>query len=250
MITKIMLKDNIKKYLINLLSIMLILTFFIYAQIYSKKIGLFNNYEILVQGNKFVLKDDIKNSIESYLLPNYFSINLEEIKASISTLEFVEIAQASLIFPNKLIINIIEREPIALVTIENKNYFIDKHAILLSAKGNSINYFPVPIVNIKNTINYDTDLTIKIANIFQLLLSDYKLFYNQLSEVIIDENKWTFYSDSKTKIFASSKNLSNQINILKAFESTVYPKRKLADYSYIDLRIPEQIIVKEKNIKG
>ena len=212
MITKIMLKDNIKKYLINLLSIMLILTFFIYAQIYSKKIGLFNNYEILVQGNKFVLKDDIKNSIESYLLPNYFSINLEEIKASISTLEFVEIAQASLIFPNKLIINIIEREPIALVTIENKNYFIDKHAILLSAKGNSINYFPVPIVNIKNTINYDTDLTIKIANIFQLLLSDYKLFYNQLSEVIIDENKWTFYSDSKTKIFASSKDLSNQIN--------------------------------------
>ena len=90
----------------------------------------------------------------------------------------------------------------------------------------------------------------EIANIFQILLSDYQLFYNQLSEVIIDENKLTFYSDSKTKIFASSKNLSNQINILKAFESTVYPKRKLADYSYIDLRIPEQIIVKEKNIKG
>ena len=239
-----------KKYLTNLFSITLIITFFITVQIYSKKIGLFNKYEILVQGNKFVLKNDIKESIESYLLPNYFSINLEEIKTSINTLEFVELTQLSLIFPNKLIINIVEREPIALITLDKQNYFIDKDALLLSAEKKSINYFPVPIINIKDTINYDTNLTVEIANIFQLLLSDYQLFYNQLSEVIIDENKWIFYSDSKTKIFASSKDLSNQINILKAFESTVYPKRKLADYSYIDLRIPEQIIVKEKNIKG
>ena len=243
-------KNNFKKYLTNFLSIISIIIFFITVQTYSKKIGLFDKYEILVQGNKFVLKDDIKSSIESYLLPNYFSINLEEIKTSINTLEFVEHTQLSLIFPNKLIINIIEREPIALITLENQNYFIDKDAILLSAEKKSINYFPVPIVNVKNHINYDKDLTIEIANIFQILLSNYQLFYNQLSEVIIDENKLTFYSDSKTKIFASSKNLSNQINILKAFESTVYPKRKLGDYSYIDLRIPEQIIVKEKNIKG
>jgi len=245
-----MLENNMKKYLTNLFSITLIITFFITVQIYSKKIGLFNKYEILVQGNKFVLKDDIKKSIESYLLPNYFSINLEEIKTSINTLEFVELTQLSLIFPNKLIINIVEREPIALITLDKQNYFIDKDALLLSAEKKSINYFPVPIINIKDTINYDTNLTVEIANIFQLLLSDYQLFYNQLSEVIIDENKWIFYSDSKTKIFASSKDLSNQINILKAFESTVYPKRKLADYSYIDLRIPEQIIVKEKNTKG
>ena len=245
-----MLDNNMKKYLTNLFSITLIITFFITVQIYTKKIGLFNKYEILVQGNKFVLKDDIKKSIESYLLPNYFSINLEEIKTSINTLEFVELTQLSLIFPNKLIINIVEREPIALITLDKQNYFIDKDALLLSAEKKSINYFPVPIINIKDTINYDTNLTVEIANIFQLLLSDYQLFYNQLSEVIIDENKWIFYSDSKTKIFASSKDLSNQINILKAFESTVYPKRKLADYSYIDLRIPEQIIVKEKNIKG
>ena len=243
-------KNNFKKYLINLLSIISIIIFFITVQTYSKKIGLFDKYEILVQGNKFVLKDDIKSCIQSYLLPNYFSINLEEIKTSINTLEFVELTQLSLIFPNKLIINIIEREPIALITLENQNYFIDKDAILLSAEKKSINYFPVPIVNVKNPINYDKDSTIEIANIFQILLSDYQLFYNQLSEVIIDENKLTFYSDSKTKIFASSKNLSDQINILKAFESTVYPKRKLEDYSYIDLRIPEQIIVKEKNIKG
>jgi len=44
--------------------------------------------------------------------------------------------------------------------------------------------------------------------------------------------------------------LINQINILKNFENTVYPVRNLQDYLYIDLRIKNQVIVKEKHLKS
>ena len=39
-------------------------------------------------------------------------------------------------------------------------------------------------------------------------------------------------------------------NILKYFEKTVHPLRDLQHYSYIDLRIKDQVIVKEKYRKG
>ena len=34
--------------------------------------------------------------------------------------------------------------------------------------------------------------------------------------------------------------------ILKNFERTVYPNRNLFDYTYIDLRIEDKVVVKEK----
>ncbi len=244
----------LKKYIIifslNLLKLSLVAIFLISVFFYSKKIGMFNDYEILIQGNKFVSKNEIKDNISNHLLNNYFSIDLYEIKNNINEINFIEFSNVSRVFPNKLIINVIERKPLALITLYNDNYFIFNDTSILSAKESSINYFPVPIVNINETEEYDEKLNGKIVNVFQLLLSDYPLFYKQLSEVIIDKNKWTFFSDSKTKIFTSASEVSNQIYILKAFESTVFPIRKLSDYSYIDLRISKQIIVKEKNTKG
>ena len=127
---------------------------------------------------------------------------------------------------------------------------MDDNGILLPADGRSINFFPVPIITISNEIENSDGITGDIAGVFQFLLNDYPLFYDNLSEVIIGEEKWTFYSDSKTQIFTKSENLFNQLNILKNFEKTVYPNRRLDDYSYIDLRIEEQIVVKEKYKKG
>ena len=59
-----------------------------------------------------------------------------------------------------------------------------------------------------------------------------------------------FHSDNNTKIYAHASYLTNQLNILKDFEKTVYPIRDLKDYRYIDLRIKDQVIVKEKYRKG
>ena len=69
-------------------------------------------------------------------------------------------------------------------------------------------------------------------------------------QIIIKFGIWEFHSDDNTKIYAYEANLINQINILQEFEKTIYPIRNLYDYSYIDLRTKNQVIVKEKYGKG
>ena len=68
--------------------------------------------------------------------------------------------------------------------------------------------------------------------------------------ITINNNYWVFYSNSKTKFYANTENLIYELNILKKFENTIYPKKYFADYNYIDLRIENQIIVKEKYHKS
>jgi len=127
---------------------------------------------------------------------------------------------------------------------------MDKEGLLLPAKGKAISFYPVPIINISKDMNYNSGLTDEIADLFKFLLKDYPQFYDQLSEVIISDENWTFYSDSKTRIFTTANDLQSQLNILKYFEKTVYPSRQLGDYSYIDLRVTKQVVVKEKYQKG
>ena len=102
----------------------------------------------------------------------------------------------------------------------------------------------------EDLIDFNSGLTDEIADLFKFLLKDYSQFYDQLSEIIISDEYWTFYSDSKTRIFTTANDLQSQLYTLKYFEKTVYPGRQLGDYSYIDLRVTKQVVVKEKYQKG
>ena len=217
---------------------------------YSIHIGLFENFEVQIKGNQFVSTSRIQEQLTPYMTQSLLSLNLDDMQDGLSSLDFIETAQISQLLPNILMIQIIENQPILLITIENENFLMDDNGILLPADGASISFFPVPIITISNEIENAGEITGDIAGVFQYLLNDYPLFYDNLSEVIIDEEKWAFYSDSKTRVITKSENLFNQLNILKNFEKTVYPNRQLDDYSYIDLRIEEQIVVKEKYRKG
>ena len=217
---------------------------------YSIHIGLFENFEIQIKGNQFVNTSRIQEQLTPYMNQSLLSLNLDDIQDGLSSLDFIKTIQISRLLPNILMIQIVESQPILLITIENENFLMDDNGILVPADVAAISFFPVPIITISNKIENTGGITGDILELFQFLLTDYPLFYDNLSEVIIGEEKWTFYSDSKTRVFTNSENLFNQLNILKNFEKTVYPNRRLGDYSYIDLRIEEQIVVKEKYRKG
>ena len=228
-----------------------ILIFFgILIKEYSIHIRLFENFEVQIKGNQFVNTSRIQEQLTPYMTQSLLSLNLDDMQHGLSSLDFIETAQISRLLPNILMIQIVESQPIVLITIKNENFLIDKNGILLPADGSSISFFPVPIITISNEIENADGITGYIVGVFQFLLDDYPLFYDNLSEVIIGDGKWTFYSDSKTRIFTTSDNLKSQLNVLKYFEQTVYPSRRLDDYSYIDLRVAEQVVVKEKYRKG
>lgn len=217
---------------------------------YSTHIGLFDTFTVKIKGNQFVTDAQIKKQLQPFMEESYFSIDLDELQSEISSLDYIECVQLSRILPNTVMVQVIERKPILLITLENQNFLMDKNGSLLPAQGNAISFYPVPIINFSDDMNDKTGLTDHIADVFKYLVSDYPIFYDNLSEVIIGDEKWTFFRDRKTRIFTTSDNLLLQLNILKNFEQTVYPNRILGDYSYIDLRVAEQVVVKEKYRKG
>ena len=217
---------------------------------YSIHIGLFENFEVQIKGNQFVSTSRIQEQLTPYMTQSLLSLNLDDMQDGLSSLDFIETVQISRLLPNILMIQIVESQPMMLITIENENFLMDDNCILLPADGSAISFFPVPIITISNEIESAVGITGDIAEVFQFLLNDYPLFYDNLSEVIISPDKWTFFNDSKTRIFATPENLFTQFKILKNFEITVYPNRRLDDYSYIDLRVDEQVVVKEKYRKG
>jgi len=222
----------------------------IIINVYSNHIGLFNTFEVKIKGNQFVTDPQIQKQLQPFISETYFSIKLDEIQSEISSLDYIECVQVSRILPNTVMVQIIERTPVLLITLEDENFLMDKEGLFLPAERKAINFFPVPIINISEDMEYNSELTYEIADLFKFLLNDYPQFYDQLSEVIISDEYWIFYSDSKTRIFTTANDLQSQLNILKIFEKTVYPGRQLRDYAYIDLRVAEQVVVKEKYQKG
>ena len=243
-------KKVVVKILNAIASIVFIVLFSMLINGYSNYIGLFDTFKVKIKGNQFITDAQIQKQLQPYISGTYFSIKLDEIQSEISLLDYIECVQVSRILPNTVMIQIIERTPILLITVENGNFLMDKDGLFLPAEGKAISFYPVPIINISKDKSYNSELTNEIADLFKFLLKDYQQFYDQLSEVIISDKHWTFYSDRKTRIFTTANDLQSQLNILKYFEKTVYPGKQLGDYSYIDLRVAEQVVVKEKYQKG
>ena len=222
----------------------------IFVKEYSTTIGLFNNIEVQIKGNQFVKDAQIQDQLYPQLTQSLLSLRLNEIQEDMINIDFIETVQVSRVLPHTLLIQVVERNTMLLLNINDVTFFMDVKGVILPANRSSISFFPVPIITISEGSEQDDGKTHEIAEFFQFILNDYPLFYDNLSEVIISADKWIFFNDSKTRIFATPENLITQFKILKNFEKTVYPNRRLDDYSYIDLRVDEQVVVKEKYRKG
>ena len=228
----------------------LIILLVILVKEYSTSIGLFNNIEVQIKGNQFVKDSQIQDRLYPHITQSLLSLRLNEIQEDVNNIDFIETVQVSRVLPHTLLIQVVERNPILLLSLNDVTFFMDIKGVILPANRSSISFFPVPIITISNDSDFAEGKTSEIGELFRFILNDYPTFYDNLSEVLISADKWTFFRDSKTRIYATPENLYTQLSILKNFEQTVYPNKRLGDYSYIDLRVDEQVVVKEKYRKG
>ena len=115
---------------------------------YSTHIGLFDTFTVKIKGNQFVKDAQIQKQLQPFMEETYFSIDLNELQSELSSLDYIECVQLSRILPNTVMVQVIERNPILLITLENENFLMDKNGLLLPTKGKAISYYPVPIINI------------------------------------------------------------------------------------------------------
>ena len=240
-----MIKKKAKKYKeaasnIILTLILAIITFSIYK--YSNKVNYYNINNIIISGNNFLDKNII-NRIISNKVENksIFSIDLNEIRMDINNNSFINSSNIYKVLPQSLFISVQEINPIALYEKNDQIYFIDYNNNLIEADIESINFFDVPIISQNNIRNYEYK---ESGKLIREIYDQSKLLFNDVNEVEHSNEYINIKLSDKTKIILDRKNSMKKLEILFEFLKKI--DYNISIYKYINLTIPNQIIVKEK----
>ena len=179
---------------------------------------------------------------------------IDKITRSIEGHPYVKAARVSRHYPSQIRIEVIEREPIAIVN-KNPMVLLDKDGFVLPDLGN-INKYNLPIMS---NFNAEAELyphgqraiSVKVVECISLLaqLKDqYDALYNNLSEIKMSSSNEIelILADQPTNIFLGSKNIKSRIKILKEFENELKPN-SISSFSYLDIRYDNQVIAKRRH---
>jgi len=182
-------------------------------------------------------------------------LDLRGISDLIESHPYVKAARISHQFPSTLQIEIIERQPIALLQTEPM-VMLDKDCIVLP-DVNNLGEFDLPVLT---NFNPEMDLyppgkkalSTKVQDCISWLSkiqSDYASLYNNLSEMKMSSSNEMelVLTDESTEIYLGQNDLWERITILKIFEEELGSKR-ISDFSYLDMRFENQIIAKRRRL--
>ena len=166
---------------------------------------------------------------------------------------YIEAARLSYRYPDKIIIEISERAPFAIVN-NSPMIMLDNNCFVLPNIEN-INNYSLPILS-----RYNTDpelypigkqaLSVKIKDTISWLKAlneRYPDLYHNISEITLanDDEIILILAEYPTKIMLGNENTLYKIELLKRFEETLKNKKEITDYAYLDMRYNNQVIVKE-----
>ena len=205
------------------------------------------------QGNEFLTNKSLKKILNDIEINNIHLIDLTKISTLLEKDSFIEAARVSKHFPNKLEIEIIEREPIAVINTDEP-LLIDRDGVILP-KNEIANKKLIPFLSgfnqNKNFYNLGKKTTSKKMQEAIALLKELKIrypkLYNNLSELTLNSsNEYVMILlDYPTKVNLGSKEVNNKLAIIQNFES-ILKEENLSTFASIDLRYKNQIITQEK----
>ncbi len=166
---------------------------------------------------------------------------------------FVQASRVSYRYPNKIIIELKEREAFAIIN-KDPLLILDRDCFVLPIDENFNNY-DIPILSKFNLDNNlypigGKSLSLKVQETIFWLSSLYELypdFYSSISEVLLENGDEIvlILNEYPTKVLLGDTDTMKKIEILKKFEYTIKETKKITDYAYLDIRYNNQIIAKE-----
>ena len=245
---------RIKKYFTITLVVLLVPSFFLIAKA-SIAWSIAKNDQsnkIVIYGEKILPEEDYRR----YILKNE-NIEMNLLSFYLEKHPFIKAARVSIQYPNTTRIDILEREPIAILNlkelpialIDNQGYIMpdyknrtDSSLPILSNLNPEKALYPIGkkvlSLKVKESIKY-----LKIIN------KKYPDFYKNLSELYLkdDHNLTLIINDyMPTKIFLGNQDIEHKLMILGSFVNYTKNKKNLSDYKYIDVRYHNQVIAMEK----
>tara|TARA_A100001015_G_scaffold248051_1_gene285220 strand:+ start:5656 stop:6312 length:657 start_codon:yes stop_codon:yes gene_type:complete len=186
--------------------------------------------EINFEGYNILSKKELIKTTEFLFNKNIILLNSYEINKKIPHYGFIKRLEIKKIYPDKLLIKVTEKEPIAILINDKGKFFIDKNAKLINFRETNkfqnlpivygeVKYFKILLSNLKK-INFPFELIMK-----------YHLF---------ESNRWDLVLNDKKIIKLPSKNYNEKLkNFIKNTKNSNFGK-----YNIFDYRLENQIILK------
>lgn len=224
---------------------------------YTNQTQLYNWKNTIVAGNSYIPDDKVRNLADMEPGESVLNLEISRIAGRLSAYPYIKCQKISRIFPSTIRIDIVEREPFALVKCKNETSLIDKDGVILPYDPEIFKSFSLPSIKGETEEVNISDLNSEEnSNWVQTRVQLLKEFSESLPELFsaaysigVEGNQLIFYH------FAGSTNIQldltdheEQTEKLISFYRTVEDLRRLTDYKVIDLRTPGQVIVVENNI--
>lgn len=201
-----------------------------------------------IQNNTHYEDEEIGTFIQDLMGSNIFEVNKKKIEDTITgELNWVKETELSKIFPDKVIIELIERKPYLKILYKGEYFLVDDEGVVLDKinEENSGNY--EDLILVRNAVNYNITIGEKIAKKNVLSCVEiYKFFDSELKSIIKEAKLEDNISgdivfctnDKKEIIFGDSSDIAKKVEILKEL------LKEQPNYTIMDIRNPESPVVK------
>jgi len=208
--------------------------------------------EIEIQGANIISEKEYFDTISSLIGISITEIDTREVGLLLESHPFVHAARVSKNYPNKLIIEIAERQPIALLNMK-PILFVDNEGVVLPDLGNVDDQI-IPIMSGFNSalelypIGHQT-VSVKVlesVSTIDQIIKLYPRLYDNLSEITLNVNDEfvLILSDYPTKIILGKERILEKIQILNSFEKALPVNNRLDHFNLLDLRYKRQVIAR------
>jgi len=207
---------------------------------------------IRFSGLEILEKETVQKMISNLENQSIHDVNMGKMAKIIEDNPFIKAARISRRFPNQIKINIIEREPLAILNMESA-LMIDNEAVVLPNHP----YVESALIPILSGFNNAKDLypegeqtySVKVKeaiNILNQLSNHYPKLYDEVSELTLnnDDEYVIILADRPTKVILGKSDIIPKLNILKSFDKAL-GVRQLTDYRLLDMRYKKQLIARE-----
>ena len=223
--------------------------------IYTIQYDLFTHSNTIITGNDFYTNKDILSILSVEDEVSIFQFRPDEIQKILNELEFIFTSNVSLLPPTTLVIHLTERIPLAYIKYSNEQYLIDETGKVLPATNHVKNHYIAPMIEKTDLLPfaelYKTEFNINDYTVLISLIKNskatYPTFYSKVTYIkqLPDDFEF-FYGINNTRIYLTRQNAYNELSYLQKFEQVILNNKIFEDYQYIDVRIPDQIIVRER----
>jgi cell division protein FtsQ len=206
--------------------------------------------EIDIQGLKRLKEKEVRDILSLALPQNIFALELKEAKEKIETHPRIKEVIIYRRPPKKVVIQVREREPVALISQKNSFLGIDSLCVPFPLIE-PLKEIDLPLITgvAKNEIiiGYDSSNSTKLKMALDILKTICSLkgdLYSQVSEINVEDGITLYTTKGATRVRMGKEDFRDQLLNLQGVLIHLSKEKRGAEY--IDLRFKNKVIVKER----